>query len=54
MKNAAPEFDGAPDRVPFYFLPFASQMFYDGSLAHLPWMQEAPDPLSTRDVGHMG
>ena len=22
-------------------------MFYDGSLAHLPWMQEAPDPLSS-------
>ena len=28
-------------------MPFASQLFYDGSLAHLPWMQEAPDPLST-------
>src|SRR5579863_7255666 len=47
MKNAAPEFDGAPDQFPFHFLPFASQMFYDGSLAHLPWMQEAPDPLSS-------
>jgi anaerobic selenocysteine-containing dehydrogenase len=46
-KNAAPQFDGAPGEFPFHFLPFASQMFYDGSLAHLPWMQEAPDPLST-------
>jgi anaerobic selenocysteine-containing dehydrogenase len=47
VKNTAPEFDGAPDQFPFHFLPFASQMFYDGSLAHLPWMQEAPDPLSS-------
>jgi len=47
VKNTAPQFDGAPDEYPFHFLPFASQMFYDGSLAHLPWMQEAPDPLSS-------
>jgi anaerobic selenocysteine-containing dehydrogenase len=47
VKNIVAEFDGSPDQFPFYFLPFASQMFYDGSLAHLPWMQEAPDPLSS-------
>ncbi len=41
------EFDGSPEQYPFHFLPFASQMHYDGSLAHLPWIQEAPDPLST-------
>ena len=46
VKNIAPEFDGDTDEFPFHFLPFASQLFYDGSLAHLPWMQEAPDPLS--------
>ena len=40
-------FDGDASQFPFHFLPFASQMFYDGSLAHLPWMQEAPDPLSS-------
>ena len=45
--NPNPEFDGNADSFPFYFQPFASQMFYDGSLAHLPWMQEAPDPLSS-------
>ncbi len=49
--SAAPselaEFDGSPERYPFHFLPFASQMHYDGTLAHLPWIQEAPDPLST-------
>lgn len=43
----AAQFDGAPERYPFHFLPYASQMHYDGSLAHLPWMQEMPDPLSS-------
>lgn len=42
-----PQFAGEEKDFPFYFLPFASPMFYDGSLAHLPWMQETPDPLST-------
>jgi anaerobic selenocysteine-containing dehydrogenase len=46
-KYAEPRFDGSANDFPFYFLPFASQMFYDGSLANLPWMQEAPDPLSS-------
>lgn len=47
VKVSAPEFDGDANEFPFHFLPFASQLFYDGSLANLPWMQEAPDPLST-------
>ena len=46
-KFAAAQFDGEAGEFPLHFLPFASQMFYDGSLAHLPWMQEAPDPLSS-------
>lgn len=41
------KFAGAAQDFPFYFLPFASQMLWDGSLAHLPWLQETPDPLST-------
>jgi menaquinone reductase, molybdopterin-binding-like subunit len=45
--NTAAQFDGDAGQYPFYFLPFPSQMFYDGSLAHLPWMQEAPDPMSS-------
>jgi anaerobic selenocysteine-containing dehydrogenase len=44
---SAPEFDGDPNQYPFYFLPYASQAFLDGSLAHLPWLQELPDVLST-------
>jgi anaerobic selenocysteine-containing dehydrogenase len=47
VKYAEAKFDGDASQYPFYFQPFASQMFYDGSLAHLPWMQEAPDPTSS-------
>ena len=46
-KSAAPQFDGDPGQFPFHLLPYASQMWYDGSLANLPWMQEAPDPISS-------
>jgi menaquinone reductase, molybdopterin-binding-like subunit len=46
-KVASPEFDGDASEFSFHLLPYASQMQYDGSLANLPWMQEAPDPLST-------
>ena len=42
-----PVFDGDPSQYPFHFLPFASQAFLDGSAAHLPWLQEMPDPLSS-------
>jgi menaquinone reductase, molybdopterin-binding-like subunit len=47
VKNTAPQFDGDPAQFPFHLLPYASQMWYDGSLANLPWMQEAPDPISS-------
>jgi anaerobic selenocysteine-containing dehydrogenase len=40
-------FDGDAGQYPFYFLPFASQAFYDGSSSHLPWLQEMPDPIAT-------
>jgi anaerobic selenocysteine-containing dehydrogenase len=48
-KNAwsAPVFDGAPDGYPFHLLPYASTAFYDGSSAHLPWLQEMPDPMTS-------
>jgi anaerobic selenocysteine-containing dehydrogenase len=44
---SAPAFDGDAATFPLHFLPFASQAFGDGSLAHLPWLQELPDPLTT-------
>ncbi|HXW92673.1 MAG TPA: molybdopterin-dependent oxidoreductase [Terriglobales bacterium] len=42
-----PAFDGSEEEFPFYFQPYVSQAFLDGSLAHLPWMQELPDALAT-------
>jgi anaerobic selenocysteine-containing dehydrogenase len=47
MRWAAPRFDGDPATYPFHFLPYASQAFNDGSAAHLPWLQEMPDPLTS-------
>jgi anaerobic selenocysteine-containing dehydrogenase len=44
---AEAEFDGPANEYPFHFLPYASQAFLDGSLAHLPWLQELPDVLTT-------
>ena len=44
---APPEFAGAAADFPFYFLPYVSQSFGDGSLAHLPWLQELPDVLTS-------
>jgi anaerobic selenocysteine-containing dehydrogenase len=40
-------FDGDAAQYPYHFLPYASQIFLDGSLAHLPWLQETPDPMSS-------
>ena len=42
-----PDFDGDPAQYPFHFLPYPSNQFLDGSLAHLPWLQEMPDPLTS-------
>jgi anaerobic selenocysteine-containing dehydrogenase len=42
-----PAFDGDAATYPFHFLPYASQAFNDGSVAHLPWLQEMPDPMTS-------
>ena len=44
---ATPEFAGSATDFPFYFQPYVSQQFGDGSFAHLPWLQELPDVLTT-------
>ena len=44
---AEPKFDGDAQQYPFHFLPYPSQAFLDGSLAHLPWLQEMPDPMTS-------
>ena len=43
----APQFDGEVAQYPLHFLPYPSNAFLDGSLAHLPWLQEMPDPLTS-------
>jgi anaerobic selenocysteine-containing dehydrogenase len=43
----APVFDGDQATYPFHLLPYASQAFGDGSAAHLPWLQEMPDPMTS-------
>jgi anaerobic selenocysteine-containing dehydrogenase len=45
--STEPQFDGDPGEYPFHFLPYPSNQFLDGSLAHLPWLQEMPDPLTS-------
>ena len=45
--SSDPTFDGNAAQYPYHFLPYASAAFYDGSLAHLPWLQELPDPMTS-------
>ncbi len=47
LQYIAPQFDGDPTQFPYHFLPYASQALFDGSLAHLPWLQELPDPTTS-------
>jgi anaerobic selenocysteine-containing dehydrogenase len=47
LQYAEPVFDGDVAQYPYHFLPYASQALGDGSTAHLPWLQELPDPMSS-------
>jgi anaerobic selenocysteine-containing dehydrogenase len=47
LRYADPVFDGEATQYPYHFMPYASQGLYDGSLAHLPWLQEMPDPMTS-------
>ena len=42
-----PRFSGAPDSYPFHLIPFESNALLAGQTAHLPWLQAAPDPVTT-------
>jgi anaerobic selenocysteine-containing dehydrogenase len=46
-KYTEPQFDGDPREYGFHFLPYPSTALLDGSLAHLPLLQELPDPISS-------
>ena len=43
-QGSEPGYSGNGD---FYLLPFAHNTLLDGSLAHIPWMQGVPDPVTT-------
>jgi len=47
IRYAEPRFDGDASQYPFHFLPYPSLQFGDGASAHLPWLQEMPDPLTS-------
>ncbi len=47
VQYTEPQFDGEADQYPYHFMPYASQNLHDGSLAHLPWLQELPDPMTS-------
>ena len=42
-----PSFRAPDDGDTFYLIPFLSNSLLDGRGAHLPWLQAAPDPLTT-------
>lgn len=42
-----PRFDGGEDSYPFHFFPYPSIVLSDGRGANLPWLQGAPDPMTT-------
>jgi menaquinone reductase, molybdopterin-binding-like subunit len=44
---AARVFAGDTQQMPFLLHVYPSQAFADGRTAHLPWLQEMPDPMTT-------
>jgi anaerobic selenocysteine-containing dehydrogenase len=44
---AAATFAGDPSQMPFVLHVYPSAAFADGRTAHLPWLQEMPDPMTT-------
>jgi anaerobic selenocysteine-containing dehydrogenase len=42
-----PSFEGSPSAYPYLLHPYPSIALSDGRGANLPWLQEAPDPMTT-------
>ena len=42
-----PEFAGDEEELPFHLIVFPHNTLGDGRTAHLPWLQAAPDPLTS-------
>ena len=47
QKPVAPKFKGSEESFPFYLVPFESHSIGTGGLAHVPWLQATPDPVTT-------
>ena len=47
LPQAPAEFAGDPDLYPFHLFPYLSLTLTDGRGASQPWLQEAPDPMTT-------
>ena len=44
---AEPQFSGDPARYPLVLVPFRHNTLGSGESAHLPWLQAAPDPVTS-------
>ena len=51
---AARTFAGDAQQMPFMLHVYPSAAFADGRAAHLPWLQEMPDPMTTVMWGVVG
>jgi len=47
LRPRQPSFAGESDRFPFVLLPYPTPSLGYGELAHLPWLQGLPEPIST-------
>jgi anaerobic selenocysteine-containing dehydrogenase len=51
LPASEPVFDGEVDSFPFHLHPYPSIVLSDGRGANLPWLQGAPDPMTTASWG---
>jgi anaerobic selenocysteine-containing dehydrogenase len=51
LPRRAPTFEGDETVYPFHLYPYPSVALSDGRGAHLPWLQETPDPMTTARWG---
>lgn len=47
LRIAGPTFEGDPEQYPYHLHPYATVGLGDGRGAHLPWLQELPEPMTT-------